>query len=409
MIHQRHFTELPPLSLYVHLPWCVKKCPYCDFNSHEAKTDIPEAAYIQAVLDDLTQELPDIWGRKLSSVFIGGGTPSLFSGDAIDTLMSGIRTLTNLPPNAEVTMEANPGTAEAQKFKDFRQSGINRLSIGVQSFNNKALKALGRIHDAEEAIQAVAMAKDAGFDDFNLDLMFALPEQTIEAAIHDVEQAMALQPTHISCYELTLEPNTLFARFPPVVPDDDSKWEMQEAIIKELATQNYQRYEVSAYSKPKRESTHNSNYWQFGDYVGIGAGAHGKLSFANTGTITRRWKIKHPKAYMEKANSAERIGGQHDISFEDTPIEFFMNAFRLTEGFALPLFQAHTGVPLTTWQPEIDQALEQGFLQQEGLQLAPTDKGMNFLNDLLQLFLNDELDDPNATKRYPIIPLFNGD
>ncbi len=408
MIHQRHFTELPPLSLYVHLPWCVKKCPYCDFNSHEAKTDIPEAAYIQAVLDDLTQELPDIWGRKLSSVFIGGGTPSLFSGDAIDTLMSGIRTLTNLPPTAEVTMEANPGTAEAQKFKDFRQSGINRLSIGVQSFDNKALQALGRIHDAEEAIQAVAMAKNAGFDDFNLDLMFALPEQTIEAAIEDVKQAIALKATHISCYELTLEPNTLFARFPPIVPDDDSKWEMQEAIIKELATQGYQRYEVSAYSKPKRESTHNSNYWQFGDYVGIGAGAHGKISFANTGTITRRWKIKHPKAYMEKASGSERIGGQHNISFEDTAIEFFMNAFRLTQGFALPLFQAHTGVPLANWQPEIDQALDQGFLRQDGLQLAPTDKGVNFLNDLLQVFLTDEPDDPAATKRYPIIPLFDG-
>ncbi|MEE9335078.1 MAG: radical SAM family heme chaperone HemW [Granulosicoccaceae bacterium] len=404
MIQQRHFTELPPLSLYVHLPWCVKKCPYCDFNSHEAKADIPEAAYIQAVLDDLTQELPDIWGRKLSSIFIGGGTPSLLSGDAIDTLMSGIRSLTNLAPNAEVTMEANPGTAEAEKFKAFRQSGINRLSIGVQSFDNTALKALGRLHDAEEAIQAVAMAKDAGFDDFNLDLMFALPEQTIDAAIKDVRQAMALQPTHISCYELTLEPNTLFARFPPSVPDHESKWGMQEAIIKELATRSYHRYEVSAYSKPKRESTHNSNYWQFGDYVGIGAGAHGKISFANTGTITRRWKVKHPKTYMEKANSAARIGGQHDISFDDTAIEFFMNTFRLTQGFTLPLFQAHTGVSLTTWQPVIEQAIENGLLQQEGLQLAPTKKGVNFLNDLLQMFL----DDPAATKRYPIIPLIDG-
>ena len=359
---------------------------------------------MQAVLDDLAQELPDIWGRKLSSVFIGGGTPSLFSADAIETLMSGIRSLTNLPPNAEVTMEANPGTAEAQKFRAFRQSGINRLSIGVQSFDNSALKALGRIHDAEEAIAAVAMAKEAGFDDFNLDLMFALPEQTIDAAIKDVRQAMALQPTHISCYELTLEPNTLFARFPPVVPDDDSRWEMQEAIIKELATEDYQRYEVSAYAKPRRESTHNSNYWQFGDYIGIGAGAHGKISFASTGTITRRWKVKHPKTYMEKANSAKRIGGQHDISFDDTAIEFFMNAFRLRQGFALPLFQLHTGVSITTWQPVIEQAIEKGFLQQEGLQLAPTDKGMNFLNDLLQMFIED----PAATKRYPVIPLIDG-
>jgi oxygen-independent coproporphyrinogen-3 oxidase len=387
----------------VHLPWCVKKCPYCDFNSHEAKTDIPETDYINAVLADLSLELPDIWGRKLSSVFIGGGTPSLFSADAIDQLMSGIRSLTNLAPTAEITMEANPGTAEAQKFKHFKQSGINRLSIGVQSFNNTALKALGRIHDADQAKAAVAMAKDAGFDDFNLDIMFALPEQTLDAAMEDVQQAIDLQPTHISCYELTLEPNTLFARFPPVLPDDDSKWTMQEAIKTKLATAGYQRYEVSAYAKPQQASVHNSNYWTFGDYVGIGAGAHGKISFASTGKIIRRWKLKHPARYMEHADSAQRIGGENEISYNDTALEFFMNALRLAEGFPVPLFQAHTGVPINHWQSAIDEAQEQQLLELVGMQLKPTDKGLNFLNETLQLFL----DDPAAKTRYPVIPLFN--
>lgn len=401
----RHFTELPPLSLYVHLPWCVKKCPYCDFNSHEAKTQIPESEYINAVLADLSLELPDIWGRKLSSVFIGGGTPSLFSSEAIDQLMSGIRSLTNLAPTAEITMEANPGTAEAQKFKHFRKSGINRLSIGVQSFNDDALKALGRIHNAEEAKAAVAMAKDAGFDDFNIDLMFALPEQTLDAALSDVEQAIALQPSHISCYELTLEPNTLFARFPPVVPDDDSKWEMQEAIKNNLATAGYNRYEVSAYAREQRVSVHNSNYWMFGDYVGIGAGAHGKISFANGGKIIRRWKLKHPARYMEQANSAERIGGENEIAFDDTALEFFMNALRLADGFPIPLFQAHTGVPITHWQSVIDKAQDQQLIELDGMRLKPTNKGMNFLNETLQLFM----DDPAAKTRYPIIPLFKPD
>ncbi len=405
MIKQRHFKELPPLSLYVHLPWCAKKCPYCDFNSHEIKTELPEADYIKAVLADLTQELPDIWGRKLTSVFIGGGTPSLFSADAIDELMSGIRALTNLAPSAEITMEANPGTAEAEKFKRFRQSGINRLSIGVQSFNDDALKTLGRIHNASEAKAAIAMAKDAGFEDFNIDLMFALPEQSLKAALSDVEQAIALSPTHLSCYELTLEPNTLFARFPPSVPSNDIKATMQDAIVSRLSDAGYQRYEVSAYAKPQQQSVHNTNYWTFGDYIGIGAGAHGKLSFANGGKIIRRWKLKHPARYMEAANDAARIGGEHEINYQDTAIEFFMNAFRLVDGISIPLFQANTGVPLTTWQDTIERAVDDGFLAQDGMYIKPTSKGINFLNELLQLFL----DEPDEHKRYPVIPLLNPD
>ncbi len=420
----REFTELPPLSLYVHIPWCVRKCPYCDFNSHEARGDIPEDNYVDALLADLAAEMPSVWGRTLHSVFIGGGTPSLFSAAAIDRLMSGIRALTGLAPNAEVTMEANPGTFEQARFSEYRKSGINRLSIGIQSFNSQSLKNLGRVHSAEEATRAVGIAHEAGFDEINLDLMFALPEQNLKAALLDVDQALSLQTTHLSCYELTLEPNTLFARFPPARPDDDLRADMQNAIVERLATNHFERYEISAYARidntrssaqkgsPHR-SQHNMNYWQFGDYLGIGAGAHGKISAADSGQIVRRWKHKHPAKYLAASSQAERIGGETAIPTGDSALEFMMNALRLIEGFPIPLFELHTGTSLMPWQGVIEEATQKGLLEQQGLNLKATPTGINWLNSLLELFLESPTNQPNhpgtsstmEEKRYPIIPL----
>ncbi|MEE9319259.1 MAG: radical SAM family heme chaperone HemW [Granulosicoccus sp.] len=398
----RRFTELPPLSLYVHLPWCIRKCPYCDFNSHEQPTELPEIAYVDALLDDLAQEMPDVWGRSLSSVFLGGGTPSLFSPKALDRLLSGIRALTGLAPATEITMEANPGTFEQARFADFRAIGINRLSIGIQSFNDAALEALGRVHSAREALSAIEIAQSAGFERINLDLMFGLPGQSVTDSIADVDQAIALTPGHVSCYELTLEPNTLFARYPPAVPDDEQRWKMQCAIVEQLAVAGYERYEISAYAQSGKRCQHNLNYWLFGDYIGIGAGAHGKISAADTGTIVRRWKQKHPARYLDTAATDERIGAETELPVEDTGLEFMMNALRLTEGFPIPLFQHHTGVVLDQWQPAIDTAIESGLLVQQGLNLRPTPQGSNFLNDLLAHFLNNQ----TPTKaRYPVIPL----
>ncbi len=421
----REFTELPPLSLYVHIPWCVRKCPYCDFNSHEAKGEIPEQAYVDALLADLAEEMPHVWGRTLHSVFIGGGTPSLFSAKAIDQLMSGIRALTGLAPNAEVTLEANPGTFEQARFAEYRKSGINRLSIGIQSFNADALKKLGRVHSADEALRAVDIARKAGFDEINLDIMFGLPDQTMDGALRDIKQALALDTTHLSCYELTLEPNTLFARFPPARPDDDLRADMQNAIVDALAGNHFERYEISAYAKTDADrqsagktsshrSEHNVNYWQFGDYLGIGAGAHGKISAANTGEIVRRWKHKHPARYMAATSQESRIGGQTAIPMKDTGLEFMMNALRLIEGFPIPLYQLHTGVSLMPWQNDIEKAINKGLLEQSGLNLRATPTGINWLNSLLEIFL-DEPETNNTThgksapsgalKRYPIIPL----
>ena len=423
----REFTELPPLSLYVHIPWCVRKCPYCDFNSHEAKGEVPEQAYVDALLADLAEEMPSVWGRTISTVFIGGGTPSLFSAKAIDQLMSGIRALTGLHPNAEVTMEANPGTFEQQRFKDYRDSGINRLSIGVQSFNDKALKTLGRVHSADEAARAVDIAQKAGFDRINLDLMFGLPEQTLAQAMDDLNQALSLGTTHLSCYELTLEPNTLFARFPPKLPTDDTRADMQNAIVDKLREHQFERYEISAYAKSeakavndhaplpasKQRASHNVNYWQFGDYLGIGAGAHAKISSANTGEIARQWKHKHPKQYLSAANQADRIGGRTIIPTEETGLEFMMNALRLIEGFPIPLFEQHTGVSLMPWQKAIEKATDKGLLEQKGLNLRATPLGINWLNSALELFLEEAPDasvnggakGATAERRYPVIPL----
>ena len=404
----RTFTELPPLSLYIHIPWCVRKCPYCDFNSHEQKATLPEDAYVEALLNDLTAEMPRIWGRSIASVFIGGGTPSLFSAKALDNLMSGVRALTALQPNVEVTMEANPGTFEQEKFRDFRTLGINRLSIGVQSFNEAHLKTLGRIHSGDEAIRAIDIAHKAGFEDINVDLMFALPQQSETSALNDVKQAIALAPTHISYYELTLEPNTLFAKHPPVVPEDEQRWQIHKHGMAMLAEHGYQRYEISAFAKESKQCKHNNNYWLFGDYLGIGAGAHSKISSANTGDIVRRWKHKHPTRYLSGASGSDAgfVGGETTVSLADTAIEFMMNTLRLKDGFAIPVFEQHTGVSINHWQPAIEQAISEGLLEQSGLHLRASEQGFNFLNDLLDLFMpNDERPGETKPLSYPVIQL----
>ena len=404
---ERSFTELPPLSLYVHIPWCVRKCPYCDFNSHEARGEIPEQAYVDALLDDLADELPLVWGRQISTVFIGGGTPSLFSAAALDRLISGIRALTALSPTSEVTMEANPGTFEQHRFKDYRALGINRLSIGIQSFNPRLLTALGRVHSAQDALQACEIAHAAGFEQINLDMMFALPEQSELELRQDIERALQQQTTHLSLYELTLEPNTLFARFPPQLPDNEQRGDMQDLVSTQLGNAGYDRYEVSAYAlaKPglKNRCAHNVNYWQFGDYLGIGCGAHGKISSAADGSIVRRWKHKHPKTYMEASNGEQRLGSQATVPVEDTALEFMMNALRLREGFPIPLFELHTGVALDRWQGALEQAMNKGLLEQSGLDIRCTDTGYNWLNDTLELFL--PANTVSNEKRYPVIPL----
>ena len=409
----RQFTQLPPLSLYVHIPWCIRKCPYCDFNSHEARGTIPEEAYVDALLDDLANEMPLVWGRQISSVFIGGGTPSLFSASALDRLLSGIRALTALAPTVEITLEANPGTFEQQRFKDYRALGINRLSIGIQSFNPRLLTALGRVHSADEALKACEIAHAAGFEQINLDMMFALPEQSDQELDDDIQQALAQSSTHLSLYELTLEPNTFFARFPPSIPDDETRALMQERVVEQLQVKGFDRYEVSAYalsgsgsgsgSGSQYRSVHNMNYWQFGDYIGIGCGAHGKISSAESGQIIRRWKQRHPQAYLSASSADQRLGDQTVIQIEDTALEFLMNALRLREGFPIPLFELHTGVSLNHWQPAIDTALDRGLIEQAGLNLKATDVGFNWLNDTLQLFLPEEK--PSQTNTYRVIPL----
>ncbi|ALP51675.1 coproporphyrinogen III oxidase [Candidatus Tenderia electrophaga] len=382
-----NFTTLPPLSLYLHIPWCVRKCPYCDFNSHEAKRDIPEHAYVAALISDLEQELPDVWGRQVHSIFIGGGTPSLFSAEALDQLFSALRARLNLAANAEITLEANPGAIEADKFREFRALGINRLSIGVQSFNDDALQRIGRIHGRREATRAAERAHDAGFDNFNLDLMFGLPQQTLEQAREDVATAIALEPSHISHYQLTLEPNTLFHHKPPPLPEDELLWRMQEHCQAQLGDAGYQHYEVSAFAKDQRRCRHNLNYWQFGDYLGIGAGAHGKISNAQLQTIQRRSKLRRPEDYLAQAHSPARISTEQTLSERDAGFEFMLNALRLTDGFAPHLFSDHTGLPISVVEQPLRQAEEQGLIDWSVRLIRPTEKGRNYLNELLQLFL----------------------
>lgn len=378
------FEALPPLSLYIHIPWCLRKCPYCDFNSHEARGDLPEDEYVAALLLDLEAALPRVWGRQVLSVFIGGGTPSLISVRALDALLAGVRARLPLAADAEITMEANPGTVEAEKFAGFRAAGVNRLSLGIQSFNDRHLKALGRIHDAAEARRAAELALRT-FDNVNLDLMYALPGQTPEEAAADIAAAVAYAPQHLSAYHLTLEPNTYFHRYPPALPDDDSAAEMQDALEVQLAAAGYEHYETSAFARAGRHSRHNLNYWMFGDYLGIGAGAHSKISFKNK--CLREFRTRQPKAYLAQAAAGAVIPESRDITVAELPGEFMMNALRLNQGFDLSLFAARTGLELTRILPTLDQAESRGLLTRDHQRAMPTLLGRRFLNDLMQLFL----------------------
>ncbi|CAN7246859.1 Oxygen-independent coproporphyrinogen-III oxidase-like protein [compost metagenome] len=380
----------PPLSLYVHIPWCVRKCPYCDFNSHAApgadNHEIPEDIYLDALRADLEQSLPLVWGRPVHTVFIGGGTPSLLSAAGMDRLLSDLRALLPLDADAEITMEANPGTFEADKFASYRASGINRLSIGIQSFNDRHLQALGRIHGGAEARKAIDIAQ-ASFDNINLDLMYALPSQTLDECRQDVETALSYGTTHLSLYHLTLEPNTLFARFPPALPDDDSAYEMQDWIEARTAEAGYRHYETSAYAKPHREARHNLNYWRFGDYLGIGAGAHGKLSFPHR--ILRQMRHKHPATYMERALAGNAVQEARDVGADELPFEFMLNALRLTDGVPASSFHDYTGLPLHTISKQLAEAEKKGLLEADLTTIRPTELGRRFLNDLQEMFLKD--------------------
>ena len=380
----------PPLSLYVHLPWCVRKCPYCDFNSHEARGALPFAAYVDALIADLEHDLPLAWGRTVQSVFFGGGTPSLFPAEAIDAFLQAASARLRFAPGLEVTLETNPGTAEHGRFEHYRAAGVNRISFGVQTFDDACLQRLGRIHDSAQADAAIRLAQDAGFDNFNVDLMYALPGQTLAMAEYDIARALALQPTHISHYQLTLEPNTVFAvRPPPGIPDEDASWDMQERCQSLLAEAGFAQYEVSAYAQPGRQCAHNLNYWHFGDYLGIGAGAHGKLTLGAGQSILRRWKVKHPTAYLAKAGTPAAIGGDEAIEPRRRPFDYMLNALRLVDGFALGEFEARTGLPRTAISPQLEQAVERGWLDIQAGRVVPTDLGRRFTNDVIALFLED--------------------
>ncbi|MGE5524169.1 MAG: radical SAM family heme chaperone HemW [Rhodospirillaceae bacterium] len=378
------FEALPPLSLYVHVPWCLRKCPYCDFNSHELRGELPEREYVAALMSDLEQSLPLIWGRPVYSVFIGGGTPSLLSPEAVDTLLAGVRARLPLTVDAEVTLEANPGTFEAERFRGFRAAGVNRLSIGVQSFNPRHLAALGRVHDHRQAHAAVQCARTV-FENYNLDLMYGLPGQTVEEARADIEQALVYGPPHVSAYHLTLEPNTYFHRYPPKLPDDDTAAAMQDTVEATLAARGYDHYETSAFALPGHRSRHNLNYWTFGDYLGIGAGAHSKISFPER--IVRSMRYRQPREYQERVSAGDAIQEQHEVECRELGFEFMMNALRLTDGVPVALYRERTGRPLTDITRELEQAEQRGLLARDHARLAPTPLGRRFLNDLLQTFL----------------------
>jgi len=381
-----NLTALPPLSLYIHWPWCVRKCPYCDFNSHESKGPVPEQAYLDALRLDLEQSLPLIWGRKIQTVFIGGGTPSLMSAAGLDRVLSDLRTLLPLEINAEITMEANPGTFEAEKFKAYRASGINRLSIGIQSFNGRHLQALGRIHDENEARKAIEIAQ-ANFDNFNLDLMFALPGQTLEEAQRDIDTALSYAPPHLSLYHLTMEPNTVFAKYPPQLPDDDESADIQDMIHAKMAGAGYEHYEVSAYAKPGHRARHNLNYWQFGDYLGIGAGAHSKLSFPHR--VLRQARYKQPASFIEAAQKGNAVHEEHEITRGEMGFEFMLNTLRLTEGFDPNLFGERTGMSITAIEKALNEAEAKGLIYRDFKVIRPTELGQRFLNDLHEMFLTE--------------------
>jgi oxygen-independent coproporphyrinogen-3 oxidase len=379
-----NFKALPPLSLYIHVPWCVRKCPYCDFNSHEARGAFPEKEYVAALIRDLEMALPQIWGRKIYTVFFGGGTPSLLSGEGVTEILRQVRMLLPLDINAEITLEANPGTVEADKFAAFRDAGVNRLSLGIQSFNDAHLQALGRIHNADEAKRAIGIAQ-RHFDNINLDLMYALPNQNLDEALQDVQTALQFKPQHLSCYHLTIEPNTLFHSNPPALPDDDASSDMQLRIEALLAENGYEHYETSAFAQTRRRARHNLNYWQFGDYLGIGAGAHSKLSFPDR--VVRQMRHKQPQAYLDAVARAAPVSSEQELDRNDLAFEFMMNALRLNGGFDKALFQERTGLPMMLMQHELDEAEQRGLLFRDHLCVAPTQLGKRFLNDLLEVFL----------------------
>ncbi|WP_422845655.1 radical SAM family heme chaperone HemW [Acidovorax sp. M2(2025)] len=390
-------SALPPLSLYVHLPWCLKKCPYCDFNSHESRPGagagegaggggVPEQRYIDALMADLEAALPLIWGRTVHSIFIGGGTPSLFSPAAIDRLLGDLRARLRLEADCEITLEANPGTFEKDRFRAYRAAGVTRLSVGVQSFNDAHLKALGRVHDRAQALAAVQEAAQA-FDTFNLDIMYALPGQNLAQLEQDLQTALAFAPPHISIYHLTIEPNTYFAKYPPALPEEDQAWAMLDRITELTGQAGMQRYEISAYARPGHACVHNTNYWQFGDYLGIGAGAHSKLSFAHR--VVRQVRFREPGRYMDQALAGRAVAQDADVRRADLPFEFMLNALRLREGFALQDFLVRTGLPLTTIEPGLQEAERKGLIERDLGRVRPTERGFDFLSDLQELFLAD--------------------
>jgi oxygen-independent coproporphyrinogen-3 oxidase len=383
------FTAPPPLALYVHIPWCVRKCPYCDFNSHEAHAGIPEREYVDALLADLDQELPAVWGRVAGSVFIGGGTPSLFSAEAIDRLIAGIRARLQCRPDLEITLEANPGTVEQSRFREFRAAGINRLSIGIQSFDDASLERIGRIHGRREAIRAAELAHDAGFASFNLDLMFGLPGQAQAQALADLATALDLEPAHLSWYQLTLEPNTYFHRHPPALPDDDMLWDVQRHGQAHLAERGYTQYEVSAYARAGSECRHNLNYWRYGDYLGIGAGAHQKLTDVAAQRIRRSWKLKNPRDYLAAARGEARIGGMNEPDADEVVLEFLMNALRLNAGFTSAQFEQAAGLECGHILPALEHARSRDLLESDEPWRC-TELGRRFLNDLLAEFVPDD-------------------
>ena len=377
-------ATLPPLSLYIHIPWCLRKCPYCDFNSHEARGEVPERQYVDAVIADLEAAVPGVWGRRVHAIFVGGGTPSLFSPESIDRLLTAARTLLPVESDAEVTLEANPGTFEQAKFRAFREAGVNRLSVGIQSFDDARLEAIGRVHGGDEARRAARIAVET-FERVNLDLMYALPGQDAAGALADVTEALSFGPGHLSAYHLTIEPNTLFHRYPPAVPDENTQSAIEDAIEGALAEAGLEHYETSAYARPGARSRHNLNYWRFGDYLGIGAGAHSKLSFPER--IVREVRFKQPRAYQEGAFGGGAIQSAHDVPVADLPFEFAMNALRLADGFALALFTERTGLPAEALEAPLARAEARGLVERDAFSVRPTPRGRRFLNDLLGLFV----------------------
>jgi len=378
-----------PLSLYIHIPWCVRKCPYCDFNSHNAPNELPQREYVDALLRDLEQDLPLARGRALQSIFFGGGTPSLFSADNIARILAGVQARLDFAAGIEITLETNPGTVEHAPFADYRRAGINRISFGVQSFDDAALKRIGRIHSASEADRAIKSAQDAGIENLNLDLMYALPQQTLAGALDDIDKALALRTPHLSHYQLTLEPNTQFAANPPPLPDEDAAWDMQEACQARLTQAGMAQYEVSAYARPGSECAHNLNYWRFGDYLGIGAGAHAKLS-ADDGSVRRRWKVRAPRGFLEHAGTLRGIGGDEAVPREQLPFEFMLNALRLNGGFDMREFATRTGLGADTIAAPLTDAQQRGWLARDAEQIRATELGRRFLNDVIASFLPEQ-------------------